>query len=87
MACLSCASNSTIWGRASFRAGLRVKGGLIRNMPLAGKPGRLVSPTAFSVILLDFTVSVACSQLLPALHFYTMNQSAATLEICRRLEL
>jgi methylenetetrahydrofolate reductase (NADPH) len=23
----------------------------------------------------------------PALHFYSMNQSAATLEICRRLDL
>ena len=36
-------------------------------------------------------VTDLCDQLrsagVPALHFYTMNQSAATLEICRRLEL
>lgn len=35
-------------------------------------------------------VTAMCEQLLaggaPALHFYTMNQSAATLEICRRLD-
>ena len=34
---------------------------------LAGRPGRLRSPSAFSVSLLDLTVSVAWSQLLPAL--------------------
>jgi methylenetetrahydrofolate reductase (NADPH) len=36
-------------------------------------------------------VSELCDQLrqggAPALHFYTMNQSAATLEICQRLGL
>ena len=36
-------------------------------------------------------VTDLCDQLrsagVPALHFYTMTQSAATLEICRRLEL
>ncbi|CKT47844.1 Uncharacterised protein [Mycobacterium tuberculosis] len=37
-------------------------------MPLAGRPGRCVSPDAASfVILLDLTVSVACSHDLPAL--------------------
>ncbi len=39
---------------------------------------------------LDVVTSL-CAQLIaagvPALHFYTMNQSAATLETCRRLEL
>ena len=36
-------------------------------------------------------ITTLCEQLrrggAPALHFYTMNQSAATLEICRRLGL
>src|SRR2546429_2121707 len=39
---------------------LRLNGGLIRNMPLAGRPPR-------SDVLLLLTVSSTCSQLLPAL--------------------
>src|SRR6218665_9335 len=65
VACLSCASNCTICGSAGVSAAFSVNGGLIRNMPLAGRPGRLRLLAA--VRWPDLTVSVACSQLLPAL--------------------
>src|SRR5256885_11555002 len=45
---------------AGLSCSLRLNGGLIRNMPLAGRPPR-------SDVLLLLTVSSTCSQLLPAL--------------------
>ena len=42
---------------------------------------------AFGLVVVTDLRDPVRSAGVPALHFYTMNQSAATLEICRRLEL
>ena len=60
VALLSWPSSLTSWGIAGLSSSLSWNGGLMMNMPLAGRPPR-------SDVLLLFTVSVTCSQLLPAL--------------------
>src|ERR1035437_7888170 len=66
-ACLSWPSSAAICGSASCKAAFRVCGGLMTNMPLAGRPGRITAPASSDVSLLDLTLRVAFSQGLPAL--------------------
>ena len=66
-AALSWVSKLTIWGSAISSAAFKVCGGLMTNMPLAGRPGRITSPCASDRNLLDLTVRLAFNQGRPVL--------------------